>query len=76
MDKLIKILETIKDDVDYANCESLVDDGIFDSFDIIQVITELEEHYDVVIAPEYINASNFNSAKSILSMILEIKNKS
>ena len=33
MDELIQILSDVKDDVDFANCTTLIDDGILNSFD-------------------------------------------
>ena len=37
MDKLIEILEEIQPDADYETCETLIDDGILDSFAILSI---------------------------------------
>ena len=39
MDRLIKILSELHDDVDFEECDSLVDDGILNSLDIVALIT-------------------------------------
>ena len=52
MERIIELLEEIKDDVDYETCETLIDDGIFDSFDIIQTINSLKEEFDIEIPDE------------------------
>ncbi|MDE7431558.1 MAG: acyl carrier protein [Lachnospiraceae bacterium] len=73
MEKLIEILEDIKQGVDYANCTSLIDDHVFDSFDILSLVTELEEEFDIEVPPSNIVPENFNSAESLWNMICSLK---
>lgn len=73
MDKLIKLLEEIKSDVDYYNCEDLIDGGIFGSFEIIQTITEIEEKFGISIPPEEIRPANLNSAVAIWNMVQRLQ---
>ena len=35
MEQLLEILTEVNSDVDYETCDTLIDDGIFDSFDIV-----------------------------------------
>ena len=44
MDKLIEILEEIQPDADYETCETLIDDGILDSFAILSIVSELQDY--------------------------------
>lgn len=69
MEKVIRILEEIKDGVDYNSCVTLIDDGIFDSFDIIQAINGLNEEFDIEIPATEIIPENFNSAKALFDMV-------
>ena len=69
MEDLIEILEGIDPDVDYNTCESLIDDGILDSFDIVTLISEINQEFDVVISAEHIVPENFNSAKALYELI-------
>lgn len=73
MDELIELLEDVKDDVDYAESTSLIDDGLLDSFDILQIVAELNDHYDITIPAEEVIPQNFNSASAILAMVERIK---
>ena len=41
MERLLEILSEIKEDVDFSTCTTLIDDGILDSFDILQIISAL-----------------------------------
>ena len=49
MDKLIEILEEIQPDADYETCETLIDDGILDSFAILSIVSELQDEFDITI---------------------------
>ena len=69
MDELIEILEDIQPDCDYETCDTLIDDGILDSFAILSIVSELEDEYDIQIKPVDIIPANFNSAKAIMEMI-------
>ena len=69
MEKLLEILIEVNADVDFENCESLIDDGILDSFDIVSIVGELNDEFDVEISPVDIIPKNFNSAKAMWSMI-------
>lgn len=73
MDELIEVLKTLKSDVNYLECEDLIDGGVFGSFEIIQAITEIEEKFGVSIMPDDINPENFNSAKAMWEMITRLK---
>lgn len=69
MERLIKILQSLHDDVDFAREERLVDDGILDSLDIVTLITEINDEFDVAIPAEEIIPENFNSAEAIMALI-------
>ena len=69
MNEVVEILQSIRGDVDYATEDRLIDKGIFVSFDIIQVVTECEEHFDIEIPAEAIVPQNFQSAEAIWKMI-------
>ena len=69
MEKLIEILRELHDDVDFETEESLVDDGIIDSLDIVTLVTEINDQFDVSIPPEEIIPENFNSAAALYALI-------
>ncbi|SEW34282.1 phosphopantetheine-binding protein [[Clostridium] fimetarium] len=69
MEELLEILNEVNADVDFASCESLIDDGILDSFDIVSIVGELNDAFDVEISPVDIIPKNFNSAKAMWAMI-------
>ncbi|MEG1896208.1 MAG: acyl carrier protein [Oscillospiraceae bacterium] len=69
MEKVIEILQEIKEGVDYKGCTTLIDDAIFDSFDIIQTINSLNEEFDIEIPATEIVPQNFNSAAALWAMV-------
>ncbi|NFO33692.1 acyl carrier protein [Clostridium botulinum] len=73
MEKLISLLQDIRDDIDFKECTTLIEDGILDSFDIIQIVNAIDEEFDVEIPATEIIPENFNSADSLLKMIRRLE---
>ena len=69
MEELLSILKELHEDVDFEIEENLVDDGILDSLDIVTLITEINDAFDISIPAEEIIPENFNSAAAIWSLI-------
>ncbi len=69
MEQLLKILNDLHPEVDFANTSDLVDDGILDSLDIVTLITEIHEAFDVTIPAEEIIPENFNSVEDMMALI-------
>ena len=49
MEKLLELLKSVRPDVDFENETALIDDGILDSFDVVSIISELDDQFDVQI---------------------------
>ena len=75
MNELIEILENLHPEVDFDTCNTLIDDKILDSFDIISVISEINEEFDVVIPAEEIVPENFNSAQALYELITRLSDE-
>lgn len=69
MEKLMEILEGLHADVDFEGNETLIDDGVLDSFDIITLVAEIDSEFDVTIPAEEIIPDNFNSVKALYALI-------
>ena len=69
MEELLEILQELHPDVDYESCTSLIDDKILDSFDIVSLIAEIDNVFDVAVPAEEIIPENFNSAAALWAMI-------
>ncbi len=73
MEELLNLLREIKEDVDFEHCTTLIDDHVLDSFDIIQIITALNDEYDITIPASEIVPANFNSAKALYTMVQRLQ---
>lgn len=73
MEKLIEILNGIRPDIDFMSTDTLVDDGILDSFDIVTLVMEINEEFDIEVGVENILPENFNSVDTMLNMINNLK---
>lgn len=73
MEKLIQILEDLNPEVDYNICTNLIDGHYLDSLAILSLVAEIEEEFDVVIPTVEIIPDNFNSAKSLWTLIEKLK---
>lgn len=69
MEKLMEILKEIKPEVDFEYGKKLIDEGILDSIEIVEIISEIEKQFQITIDPEHIDPDNFQSAEAIWSMI-------
>ncbi len=72
-EELLEILMEINDDIDYATETRMIDDGHFDSFDIITLISEIAEEFDIRIPADKIVPENFNSLNSIYDLLVELE---
>lgn len=73
MEELMEILSDLHPEVDFGQCTTLVDDKILDSFDIVSIIAEIADQYDVTISAEHIIPENFNSAEALFELIQRLE---
>ncbi len=66
---LLEILEDIKPDVDYENENDLVAGGVLKSFDVMLLVSEIGNSFDVTIPIEEIKPENFSSLDSIAELV-------
>ncbi len=69
MEQLLKILKSLHADVDFTAAEDLIGDGILDSLDIVTLITEINNEFDVSIPAEEVIPENFQNAASLWALI-------
>ena len=54
-EKVMDILMDLRPDVDFENEKKLIGDGILESFDIMSLVAELEDEFDVKIKPKHLD---------------------
>ena len=73
MDEVLNILKGLKPDVDFETETGLIENAILDSFDIVQLIQELKDTFDIEISPAEIIPENFNSADALWKMVQNLQ---
>ena len=73
-EKVIKILEDIRSDIDFNNLDQkLTDDDVLDSFHIISIVGEFVEAFDVEISVDELLPENFNSPDAMVELITKLQ---
>ena len=73
MEELLAILKELHPDVDFATETRLAERGVLGSFDIVLLVTRIEEAFDVVIPARLITPETFDSAQSLFAVIEAIR---
>lgn len=68
-EQVLEILQEIRPDVNFENEDQLITKGILASFDIVSLVAELGDEFDVTIRPKDLVAENFNSVDAMVSML-------
>ncbi len=75
MEELMQILEEIRPDVDFKSEKKLIDNSILDSFDIVSLVGELNDEFDIDINPAELVPENFNSVEAMYKMIERLQDE-
>ena len=68
-EQIIEILTEICPGVDFEQETSLIDDGLIDSLDIVAVVTDLMDTFDVQLGVDDLTPEKFNSVDAICQLI-------
>jgi D-alanine--poly(phosphoribitol) ligase subunit 2 len=73
MEKLMQILSELRPEVDFDKEVTLIDDQILDSFDIVTLVGELNDNFEIQIGVEDLLPANFNSAAAMFTLIERLR---
>ena len=73
MEQLFKVLENCCPTVDFRTEKALITGKIIDSMDLISIISDLEDAFDVSIEMDQIEPANFDSAEAIWALIQSLR---
>ena len=68
-EQIMSMLYELRPEFDFADSEDFVMDGLLDSFDIISLVSMLEEKYECKVDGLDIVPENFSSVDSIITMV-------
>lgn len=67
--RILEILKDIQPTFDFEDDVDFVEEGYLDSFDVIQLVSELEEEFNVLISALDIVPENFGSVDALCSLV-------
>ncbi len=71
-EKVLKILEGVNEDIVTYEGDNLFDAGILDSLQTVELVSELEDAFDIDIDAKYMLEENFKTRQAIVAMIQKI----
>lgn len=71
----MEMLEGLRPDIDFENEKSLVTDRLLESFDIINLVSEIDDEFDVKIKPADLVPENFDSAEAMWGLIQRLQDE-
>ena len=74
-EQILELLTEIRPDVDFENEKKLIDDSILDSFDIIAIVSEFNDTFNIEIDVEDLEPDNFNTVEAMEELITKLQNE-
>lgn len=66
---ILDILSEIRPECDFKNSSDFIQDGLLDSFDVLTLVSDLEERFGIFIDGAEILPENFSSLNAIKLLI-------
>lgn len=74
-EQILEILMDINPDVDYENETALIDDELIDSFDVVSLVSELNDTFDINITVVDLVPENFNTLDAMTALVERLTGK-
>lgn len=68
--RILVVLSLIRPEINFLESTNYIDDGFLDSFDIVQLVVELEEEFKVSINGTEIVPEHFSSLENIERLLI------
>lgn len=68
-EEVLEILKEVRSDIDFENEEALIDDNLLESLDIVAIVGEFNDAFDIEISVEDLLPENFNSVDAMVELI-------
>ena len=71
-EKIIAILNGINEDIESYTGTNMMADEIIDSFELIEIISQLEDTFDIEIDAAEVSVENFANKDSIITLVKQL----
>ncbi len=68
-DKIKEVLENIRPEFDFADSDNFLEDGLLDSFDLITLVSSLDETFGISIEGTEMTPENFQNIETIVNLV-------
>ena len=69
MERIYEILSQLRPEFNFKESKDFIEEGLLDSFDIVSLVTELEDSFDCLIDALDIIPENFNTVENIAAVV-------
>lgn len=68
-EKILEILKEVNPNILEYDGKNMINDGIIESVEIMEIITAIEDNFDIVIEPEYIIPEYFENIDTLIELV-------
>ena len=68
-EKILEILNGIRSEFDFSENVNFIEAGMLDSFDVVSLVTELDEEFKISIEGTDILPDNFSTLEAIFNLL-------
>ena len=72
-EQVLAILKGVRKDVNFEKETKLIDDDILDSFDIISIVSDLNDEFGIDITADELEPENFNTLDAIVALVQSLQ---
>ncbi len=73
MEDLLRIMSEVRPDIDFETEDKLIDNEMLDSLDIVAIVTDVNDEFDIQINVNDLLPENFNSAAALYELIQKLQ---
>ncbi len=71
-DKVLEVLEEYCEEALGYKGDNMMEEGVIDSFTVINIVSELEDVFDIEIDAKYVVAENFRNKEAIIELVRQL----
>lgn len=74
-ERLLAVLAETNEEIPSYDGDNMIEDGLLDSFQVMDLVGDLEDEFEIEIDAKYVVEENFRTVEAILSLLEMIMNE-